>query len=92
MRSFLRSSRALGMAAATRGGGVGAGVEAMRSGDIGGVEAAWRRGGGGAEAGGGKCGCVRVWMRLCVSVVFKCLDMAFAVCYDLALGKSIRLP
>ena len=41
-----------------------------------------------AEAGGDECGCVRVWMRLCVSVVFKCLDMAFVVCYDLALGKA----
>ena len=46
------------------------------------------------EAGGDEYGCVRVWMRLCVSVVFKCLDMAFVVCYDLALGKAFncRVP
>ena len=27
-------------------------------------------------------------MCMCASVLFKCLDMAFAVCYDLALGKA----
>ena len=32
------------------------------------------------------CACVSLWICLCAIMLFKCRDMVFAMCCDLALG------